>query len=219
MGLGGLDQVTGAAEKAGHLGGDLVEELAGGGPGGQLGSRLEVGSVQLHRLRIEVGAPPSRELGIAAEGYFPARGPLAVGLPAPRHCCPEELIHLAGYVERPVGGPPYPLLGEANLLLPEGTAMGFRGVLSGGSSVGDVGAADHQRRPARRGQRLRGRLLYGPPVVAVHGDRVPAHRLKAGRYVLREGEVGGAVDGDVVVVVEVGEPLQPQVARQRSGLG
>ena len=69
---------------------------------------------------------------------------------------------------------------------------------------------------------------HGPPDgglerVEVVGDLadvldVPAVGLEALDRVVVQGQLGRAVDGDVVVVVDVDEPAEPQVAGQRRRL-
>ncbi|EGY00759.1 hypothetical protein AZA_89242 [Nitrospirillum viridazoti Y2] len=54
--------------------------------------------------------------------------------------------------------------------------------------------------------------------MAVHGLYVPAIGDEAGLHVLGQGQVGGAVDGDAVVVPQDDQAIQAQVAGQRGGL-
>jgi len=117
-----------------------------------------------------------------------------------------------------LGGPAQVLLGEAHLLLAQGSAMGFGPVLLVGAAVGQV-RAGHDERGA--GVSLGGADGGGDAlqVVSVHALHVPAVGLEAPAPVLGEGQVGAALDGDAVVVVEVDELAQAQVAGQRGGLG
>jgi len=83
-----------------------------------------------------------------------------------------------------------------------------------------VGADEQQR--GLRGARLR--LLDGSvdgvEVVAVFDDeRVPVVSGEALLDVLGEGDVGAAVDRDVVVVVERDESSETEMSSQRGGLG
>ena len=50
-------------------------------------------------------------------------------------------------------------------------------------------------------------------------DHVPAVGGKTGAHVLAEGDVGIALDGDLIVIVEQGELVQVQGPGQRGGLG
>ena len=56
-------------------------------------------------------------------------------------------------------------------------------------------------------------------VAVVHLLDVPAIGFEARGAVFGEGQVGGAVDGDVVVVVEVDQPSQGEMPGQRGGFG
>jgi hypothetical protein len=85
--------------------------------------------------------------------------------------------------------------------------------------VGDVGVADDERRAIGRADRLPGRLGDGLPVVTVDLGDVPAHGIETPLHVLGERDVGGPVDRDSVVVVEVDEPPEAEVAGQRRRLG
>src|SRR5690606_40680732 len=70
--------------------------------------------------------------------------------------------------------------------------------------------------------------LTGPAPPAIHTlslhdalpifDHVPPVGPEAGGDVVAVGQLGRAVDGDVVVVVHVDEAAETQVARQRRGL-
>eukprot|EP00972_Heterocapsa_arctica_P054463 8025327-Heterocapsa_arctica.AAC.1 len=76
----------------------------------------------------------------------------------------------------------------------------------------------------RRLVRARLRVLNGLPdgihvrVAVLDGDHLPAVRLIAHAHILGEGELGVAVDGDAVVIVEDDELAQLQVAGIRAGL-
>jgi len=123
--------------------------------------------------------------------------------------------HEEGGFERPVAG----LFGQLDLVGAERRAVGRRLVLLVGRAAADVGAHRDQR--GLTGRRLGGRdrLVDGLDVVAVrHALHVPAVGGEAGADVFAEGEVGGAVDRDVVVVVEHDQLAELLVAGQRGGL-
>ena len=83
-----------------------------------------------------------------------------------------------------------------------------------------MAADDDQRRPVLDGTGLEQGLLQGVEVLGrlTQLDHVPAVGVEAGRGVVRERQLGRAVDRDVVVVVDVHQAAQAQVPGQRSGL-
>ena len=95
--------------------------------------------------------------------------------------------------------------------------MRLRRVLKRGRPVGDVGVACDERWPFV-GVGGEDRFVDGWSVVSVHVQRVPTERTEPGEHVLGEGDIGVATDGDPVVVVEIGEPVESQPSRQRSRL-
>src|SRR5690606_11509464 len=58
----------------------------------------------------------------------------------------------------------------------------------------------------------------GLTIVAVDGNGVPSEGRESTRHVVREGDVGGTIDGDLVVVVEVYEATEAEVAGDRRRL-
>ena len=97
--------------------------------------------------------------------------------------------------------------------------MGGRGVLLVRGAVADVAVDDDQGRAAA----LLAEALEGPrdqlDVVGVADPvHVPAVAHEAGGDVVLVGELGVAVDRDVVVVVDPAEVVEPQVAGDRGGL-
>jgi hypothetical protein len=83
-----------------------------------------------------------------------------------------------------------------------------------------VAAQDHQRRPVLGGQALVQSALEGVEVLGrlAELDHVPVVPLEAAGDVVGVGELGGAVDGDVVVVVDVHESSEAEVPGQRRSL-
>ena len=116
-------------------------------------------------------------------------------------------------------GQPQVLLGQLDLVVAERRAVGPGRVLLVRRAEADVRAHRDQRGPP--GLCLRGGdgRVDGVDVVAVgHLLHVPVVGGEARADVLGEGEVGGAVDGDVVVVVEDDELAELLVAGERGGL-
>ena len=96
--------------------------------------------------------------------------------------------------------------------------MRFRGVLLVWTAPADVSADNDQRRPLGDALRVRDRRIDRVEIVAV-GDvlDMPAVGFEALRRVVREGEVGGPVDSDAIVVVESDQLAELQVTGERGG--
>ena len=94
----------------------------------------------------------------------------------------------------------------------EGRAVGLAPVHHGGRRVADVRAHDDQSRALGLGDRLAGRRLQHVEVrrPIAHDDDVPAVGREARRRVVTHRQLRRAVDGDVVVVVEDGQAVQPE---------
>ena len=91
--------------------------------------------------------------------------------------------------------------------------MRFRRVLLARATIGDVGMHDDQRwlRALRLG-RFQG-SVDRRHIVAV-GDllHMPAVGVEALVHLFGEGEIGGAIDGDVVVVIEIDQLAKLQMS-------
>ena len=123
------------------------------------------------------------------------------------------------HVERLEAGPAEALLGELHLFLAEWGAVGLGRVLLVRAAVRDVRAHDDQRRPVRDAPGGGERRIECAEVVAVrHALHVPAVALEPLRRVVREREIGLAVDGDAVVVVDPDQTAELQMAGERAGL-
>ena len=123
-----------------------------------------------------------------------------------------------GHVERLETGPPQALLCELHLFFAERGAVRLRCILLVRAAVGDVGPHHDQRRPVGDAPSGGEGRVESPQIVAVrHALDVPAVRLEALRRVVGEREIGLAIDGDVIVVVDPDQAAQPQVAGQRAG--
>jgi hypothetical protein len=125
------------------------------------------------------------------------------------------LHDVVGHPERLVLGQAQDRLGDLDLVLAQGVAVGVGRVGELGRRVADVAAQDEQRGPPVG-------LVTGPAQrrlerVEVVGDLAqvvdpPAVRLEAPGGVVGVGQLGLAVDGDVVVVVDGDEAVEPLVA-------
>ena len=214
-------QVRRAADQPRHPRGDrvqhLVRRLAGRDP-----ARIGVEARYL-------GVPALRQL--AALHLVDLRGeprvarrdallPLVSQLAAPSaDPVGEMLVHAVGDQELGVLGPVVGALRLAHLVLAERLPVDLGGVLLVRRAVADVAVDDDQRRPPL----LAPEDLEGPgqqlQVVGVaHPGDVPAVADEAGRDVVAVGELGAAVDRDVVVVVDPAEVVQALVAGDRAGL-
>ena len=145
-----------------------------------------------------------------------ALAPVGLELDAARLLA-HVLVDAVGDDEVLVRVPAEHLLGRAHLVLAERVAVGLGGVDCVGRRVGDVRVGDDQARPVRFGMRggVRGAQLV-EVVHVVDVLDVPAVGLEPGALVLNgEGERGRAVDRDPVVVVEVGQLAEAEVAGDR----
>ena len=170
----------------------------------------------------------------ARPGVVPARGARGVGrLPGGEPRAPlvlvlarrsrghprVELVDLVGHVELRLERPAQVLLGQLHLVRAERLAVRARRVLLVGRAEADVGAHGDERRPVRLGLgRRQGGVDRLEVVAVVDVLHVPAVGLEAAAPVLGEGEVGAAVDADVVVVVEDDELAEAEVPGQRGRL-
>ena len=196
----------------------LLAGVAGGHllPGRELRQRLDPAGARLAGpVRLPLLAELRERLGPELEAVVP----LLLGLdPGGPHV--HVLVDGVGDVEVLVRVEPERLLRGPHLVLAERRAVRLRRVDRVRRAVGDVAAHDHERRPLLLGLRRADRALERGDVLGVL-DRlhVPALRLEALGLVLGgEGERGRAVDRDVVVVVEVDEPAEAEVAGERRGL-
>jgi len=131
-----------------------------------------------------------------------------------------EPVHLVRDEELRFERPAEVLFRQPDLVGTQRRAVRGRRVLLVRRAVGDVRAQRDQRRPRRLGLGRRQGGVDGLAVVAVvHALHVPAVGLETHEPVLGERQVGGAVDADVVVVVEDDQLAQGEVPGERGGLG
>jgi len=135
------------------------------------------------------------------------------------HSLAVERERLRGNEEMLVRVPAVELLRAADFLLAKGRAVGLLGVVLGRRAVADVRPYRDQAGPLVAPRRLDRGLDRGYVVAILDPGRVPAVRVEALERPVGEGEGRGPVELDVVVVVQVHEPAQLQMARQRGRLG
>ncbi len=198
--------------------------LVDGVPGGQFGAGLERGQVVGPAGQAVPGVcgVPGRPVALPGGEAFP---PGRVQLGPACDLLAVELAHLVGHPERLVGREPEDLLGHPDLLGTEGVPVRVRRVGQLRRRPADV-AAQHEQ--VRLGVGAVGgcleRLADGslqPVDVVRHLAQVahaPAVGLEALGHVVVVGQLGRAVDRDVVVVVEGEQAPQPEVAGQRRRL-
>ena len=226
----------GAAVRAGEVG-RAADELDGPGRDGveaRLGEfarglgrvlpedeRREVVVDALGQLAVE---PPGQlrglvgvRLAVLSEGRVPlGHGPLALlGLPL--------VVSRDVVVDRELFGGIHPVqlrLDRLDLGVAERRAVRGGLALLGRRAVADVGPDLDERGPVRGAPGLVERRAQAvePCGHVVDREDLPAVRLVAHLDVLREGEVGAAVDRDVVVVVQHHEVPEAQVAGQAARL-
>ena len=81
-----------------------------------------------------------------------------------------------------------------------------------GAALADVGLRDHERRLAFHLHGAAEHAVDGVEVVTVALEHLPAIRLETLARIIGEGEVGRALDGDVVGVVDEAEPVELEAA-------
>jgi len=105
------------------------------------------------------------------------------------------------------------LLGERDLVLAEGFAVGLRCVLTVGRAEADVRLGDDERGTLRVGLRFSDGGVDGREVVHIgHMQHLPAVALEALGRVVAAGERRAAVDRDAVVVEEADQLAELEVA-------
>ena len=215
-------EVGGPADQRRHVRGGDLEHLLGGLAGRDLGPWLEAleqarGQRRRAALEDRLELVGERRMSLAVGGH--ALVPLALGLLAAADRRAAVLERLGRHVERRLGRPAVDLLRQSDLLLAERRSVGAGAVLLVGGAGGDVGAADDQRRSViDRHRRARGVLDALDGEVLAEVLDVPAVGLVTRADVLAEGELGVALDRDVVVVVEGDQPAEPEMAGERGGL-
>mmetsp|Transcript_5031 Transcript_5031/g.14687 ORF Transcript_5031/g.14687 Transcript_5031/m.14687 type:complete len:429 (-) Transcript_5031:364-1650(-) len=179
-----------------HVVADAVGELAGE-------AAVDLGGLfgELGRVLLEHGGP--RRVGLGSLGG-------GIG---------EDLLDVLRHVEAFIRWQAVVLLGALEVVHSQRRPVRGAGALLGRGPVPDQGLAGDDGRLV--GDAL-GILDGGAQIVqlrddVLHGLHVPPVRLVALLHVLREGQGGVAVDGDVVVIVKDDQLAETQVPRQRGG--
>ena len=207
-----------------RFGGDGVDGLAGRGAGsegafgGSKGGESVIPAVgQAAGHKEVVFAGRIGELGFVS-GHEVL--PLCLQLSAATNGLAAILEGFVGHVEGLLPGPAEVLLGQDDLVLAQGRAMGLGGIVLVGRAEAYDGVDDDEGRLVGDGLGLFDGGAEGVEVLDVGNMLdVPAVGFEALADVFAEGEVGVAVDGDGVVVVEVDELAQLEEARDGGGFG
>ena len=141
------------------------------------------------------------------------------GAAAPPDAVTEMLAHAVRDEEFRVLGPAVIALGKLHLVFAERLAVGGAGVLLVRRAIADVAVEDDERRPvvgAGEGRERRLELLGVVGVIDVQD--VPTVAAEASADVLGEGDVGPAIDRDVVVVVDPAQIRQREMPGERRRL-
>jgi hypothetical protein len=107
--------------------------------------------------------------------------------------------------------------GQRDFLVAKGRAVRARRSAFVGRAVSDGGLGGDQRRLVR-GLGLGDRGGDGIGVVAVDRERVPAQRLEPRDLIVRNGQAGGPVDRDAVIVKEHDQLAEPEMPGERGRL-
>ena len=220
--IGRARQVRRAADQFGEPRRDRVEHLARRGAG-----RLEVLGREGRQLGVPALGEPTREpalelgreVGVRRAVAVVALLPLGLEPGAALHRAPPVRQRIRGHVERLETRPAEVLLRELHLVLPERRTVGLGCVLLVGATKGDVRADDDEGRAIGdapgRGER---RVERAQVVPVRHPRHVPAVGFEPLGGIVRERQVGGAVDGDAIIVVDPDQAVELQVAGERAGL-
>ena len=206
-------EVGAATDEIGDDGCEGVEGIAAGVAGGRAASAVEGGQCVFpagwklalqHRAelggKVRVGGGVGIPQG-AVGGFEPFAA--LYGLEA-------EVAHVVGQKKCRLLGPFEVGLGLGDFFIGKGVAVHVGLALFGGAEADDGGATDEAGAGILFGGGDGG--VDGGTVHAVHFEDVPAVGFEALVLVLGEGQVGVAVDGDAVVIVEVDQFAKAQVA-------
>ncbi len=212
--------VAGQVGTARHEPGDLRSDGVDTGLDGLAGSHGPVLRGEGGQSRRPTGqSVPSHTRLVASAVAVPGSKPLGPFPPpglAPRDAGPVHRQHLVGDPELLVRGQAEDLLGQADLLFGEGITVGLGRVGEVGGRIADVAPEDDERRAVLV---VSGSQEGGFECVEVVGHLAdvldsPAIGGEPLAHVVGVGQLGGPVDGDVVVVVHVDQASELEVSGQ-----
>ena len=134
------------------------------------------------------------------------------------HGLAVEGEHLLWYVERLLGGPAERFFGQPHFLHTQRLTVRLFAALFVGAAVGDVRVADDKMRLPGGGLRGLEGGVNGIEIVSVNFLHLPAVSAEARGHIFREGDVRRTLDGDLIIIVEIDEVIQPEMPRQRCRL-
>ena len=217
----GAGKVRRAAHQPLVAGGQAGQALAGGVAGGVVLFKGEEVLVlgEVRGLALE----PVHVLGVQLRiGFLIALHQLVphpMGQPAFFHAGGGKVVDLLLHRKALFGVQAQVLLQRLDGLRAQGRAMGGGGALLGAEGA-DLGVDEEEGRALVVGLGRFHGPVDGVHIVAVlHLQHLPAIGAVAGGGVLAQGDVGVALDGDLVAVIEHDELGQAQRARQGAGLG
>ena len=212
-------QVGRAADQAGHFRGQHLQHFARRVPRRQLPSPPRTFGRPLRQPRRELVT--SRRVPVGGQlrvRLAPVRRTAAatprIHRVALRGGLQEQLPHHLRDEEGGLQRQAQRLLRRDHLVLAQGLPVGGRGVLLLRAALADVGVADDEAGPILHLLRRLDRRRHRRPVVPIDLLHVPTVGLEALLRVLPEGEVGAALDADVVVVIQVDDPSPARGARR-----
>ncbi len=157
---------------------------------------------------------------LGSVSLHPGEPGVAQLLATPADAFVEVVVDPVGHEELGVLGPVVVALGQPDLLLAQGLAVGGAGVLLVRRAPADVAVDDDQGRPvALLEEDAEGAVEQVQVVGVSHPGDVPAVAQETGGDVLGEGQRGVPLDRDVVVVVDPAEVGELPVGGERGGLG
>ncbi len=128
------------------------------------------------------------------------------------------LGHLGRNQELGIGRPAVNSLRLGDLVVAQRFTVGLRGAGLVRRAKANDAFDDDQRRAIVVGEEtLIGVVDRGQVVGILHGEHMPTQAAESRRHVFAEGEIGLALDRDVVVVVDPAEVRELQVAGERRG--
>ena len=160
-----------------------------------------------------------RQVGILRAVLREQRIPLAAQLlPALAHHFVEIFAHSIGYQELGVFGPAVDALGQFDFFFAERLAVRFLGVLAVGRAVADVAIDDDQLGAILHVERVGIGVCEGYQIVGVADVLdIPTIGCEPCGHIFVVGEIGVALDGDVVVVVDPAQVRKFQMPGDRRG--